>query len=201
MSTLATNTTAQPATPTAAIDPALAELHDGALRLVTLSLDQRIRLAEACAARTIGVAEAWVEAACRAKRIPSDSPARAEEIATGPVSLLRYLRLLVRTLSDIRRSGQPHLPGRIRSEHGQLRVPVFPARGLFDKLLFNPIKAETWLQPGVSINNVFGDNIKVLNGDASRQALVTAVMGAGNVSAIPVTDAVAKILQENSAVL
>ncbi len=53
----------------------------------------------------------------------------------------------------------------------------------------------------MSISNVFGDNIKVLNGEASRQALVTAVMGAGNVSAIPVTDALTKILQESSAVL
>jgi acyl-CoA reductase-like NAD-dependent aldehyde dehydrogenase len=147
------------------------------------------------------VAERWVEAACTAKRIPPGSAARAEDMITGPVSLLRYLQLLVRTMKDIRRSGQPRLPGRVRSEHGQLRVPVFPARGLFDALLFNPIKAETWLQHDVPPSNIFGDHIKRVSGDPARQAAVIAVMGAGNVSAIPVTDALTKILQESSAVL
>ncbi len=203
MSTLATNATTQTATPTTALDAEIAELQAGARRLVTLTLDERIRLAEECVGRTAATARRWVEAAYTTKRIPPGSAARAEDIITGPVSLMRYLHLLVRTLKDIGRSGngRPNLPGQVRTEHGQLRVPVFPARGLFDALIFRPLKAETWLQHDVPPSNIFGDHIKAVSGDAARPAAVTAVMGAGNVSAIPVTDALSKILQESSAVL
>lgn len=185
----------------AAIDAALKKLSHAASELTRCPLSTRVNLAEQCIQGVSEVARAWVEAACEAKQIPADSPARAEEITAGPVSVVRYLRLLITTLRDIQNHGHPKLPGRIRQEHGQCIVPVFPAKGLFDGLLFYPMVAETWLQAKVPADNLFGDKVATLKGEKSGKPQVCCVLGAGNVSAIPATDALTKILQENCVVL
>jgi hypothetical protein len=184
------------------IDRQLVELQSGARTLLSLPLPQRIELTDACAEGVAAVAREWVEAACAAKRIPSTSPARAEEILAGPVAVLRQLRLLGQTIRDLRDFGRPVLPGNVDTLHGQMRVPVFPTRSLYDRLLFRPMKAEVWLRPGASY--LYGENGAALERliDPSPSAPVVAcVLGAGNVSSIPATDALTKILQENRAVL
>jgi acyl-CoA reductase-like NAD-dependent aldehyde dehydrogenase len=185
----------------AAVDKAIGDLRGHARELAALSLDRRIELTNACAKGVVGAAREWVEAACEAKRIPPASPARAEEILAGPVAVLRYLRLLGRSLADIRREGAPRLTAEPYEKHGQLRVPVFPTRSLYDRLLFRPMTAETWMRPETSLDELFGTNVDFLmTGNAGARA-VAAVLGAGNVSAIPITDALTKILQESRAVL
>lgn len=136
-----------------------------------------------------------------AKRIPASSSARAEEVAAGPVAVLRYLRLLVQTFDDIRRGGQPVLPGPVRIVGNQLRVPVTPTHALFDRLVFRPLRAETWLAPGVDRGHVFGRQLAQLLGKWAGPPTVTLVLGAGNVSSIPITDALTKIFQDSCAVL
>src|SRR5688500_2866284 len=89
--------------PLAAVHKAIGDLRGHARELAALSLDRRIELTSACAKGVVGAAREWVEAACDAKRIPAASPARAEEILAGPLAVLRYLRLVGRSLEDIRR--------------------------------------------------------------------------------------------------
>ena len=196
-----TSTVRQSASPATAIDRAIGELQLGARRLASSSLDERIIWAMACVDATSATARDWVEAACRAKRIPASSPARAEEILVGPVSVLRYLKLMIRTLRDLQTDSVPRLPGIPRSIQGQIRVATFPTRELYDALVFRPMRAETWLQPQVSPEAIFGDNPAKLARRISVSPRIALVLGAGNVSAIPATDALTRILQSDCAVL
>ncbi|QDT75510.1 aldehyde dehydrogenase family protein [Lacipirellula limnantheis] len=190
-----------PDTSTAAVDQALADLRLGARRLVDASLAERIGWSEDCLRSLAAVAHDWVEAACRAKRIPPGSAARAEEILVGPVSVARYLRLIIATLAELRTRPEPRLPGQPRLLHGQLRVPTFPTRELYDALLFRGVIAETWLQPDATPEQLCGDAPARLARRTTPPPQIALVLGAGNVSAIPATDALTKILQGDAAVL
>ena len=190
---------AQPATDRLMIDVAVKDLRAGAERLVTYSLDDRIRVIDQCIVAVGDVSREWVRRACAAKRIDADGPASAEEILAGPVGVVRYLQLLKATLHDIQRDGTPRLPGRTEHANGRYRVPIFPTQQLFDRLLFKPFRVESWLRPGVAVDNLFGDQVQQLSGRGVPT--VVAVLGAGNVTSIPATDALTKILQQNQAVM
>ena len=189
------------ATPAPTIDHALGELQIGARQLAASSLAQRIQVILQCIAAVSEVAPDWVESACRAKRIAASSPTRAEEILVGPVSIVRYLRMMLRTLTDLQTYQAPRLAGKPRLVAGQLRVPTFPTRELYDAILFRGVTAETWLQPEVTAQHVFGSSPDRLTRRIAATPRVSLVLGAGNVSAIPATDALTKIFQGDSAVL
>lgn len=191
----------RPATDSAAIDEAIESLRQGAKSLVTMSLAGRKRLIEQCLDGITEQTQPWVEAAWKAKRIQAKEAARAEDIMMGPLPAFRCLRLLHHTLSDIERTGKPLLPGKPYEKNNQVRIPIFPTRHLYDSLLFGPLTAETWMQPSVAVFNLFGENIERVQGKANDQPSVAVVLGAGNVSSIPIADAVAKIFQENRAVI
>jgi acyl-CoA reductase-like NAD-dependent aldehyde dehydrogenase len=136
-----------------------------------------------------------------AKRIARDSPARAEEVLVGPVSLVRYLQLIIRTLRDLRAGDAPRLPGEPRTVRGQLRVPTFPTRQLYDALLFRGMRAETWLERDADPQALFGASPARLARRTDAAPRICLVLGAGNVSAIPATDALTYLLQNDCAVL
>lgn len=183
------------------IDRALVALQDGAIRLVRSSLEERCALVRACIDRTIGVSQPWIDAACRAKRIEIGSAPSAEEILGGPVSVLRYLRLILVTLGDLKARGRPQLPGSPVERGGQLRVPTFPTKQLFDGIIFQPMSGETWLDPRVTLDTLHGQYPARLSRQTAVQPQVVLVLGAGNVSAIPATDALTRIFQNDCAVL
>ena len=145
--------------------------------------------------------QAWCELAWQAKRIDEGNGARAEDMLTAVAPTLRYLQLLMQTLDDIERHGAPRLPGEPHEVDGALRVPVFPTRCLFDRLLFAPIRAEARLRPGSDLADLYGENLQRARGEGECQPRVALVLGAGNVSSIPITDTLTKIFQENQAVV
>ena len=200
-STLETSLARRSATSQTAIDAAILRLRQGAVRLARASLAQRTQWTQACIDGVANVAADWAEAACRAKQIPADSTARAEEILVGPVAVLRYLRLLIGTFNDLQSGSEPRLPAKAYRRRDQLRVPIFPTMQLYDRLVFNSLSAECWLQPQVEPNAIFGDYPARLTREIDPPTSVTVVLGAGNVSAIPATDALGKILQDDCAVL
>lgn len=63
------------------------------------------------------------------------------------------------------------------------------------------MKAETWLEASVRPDQLFGEHIAAVSGARKSSGQICLVLGAGNVSAIPATDALTKILQDNSVVL
>src|SRR5262249_15504265 len=157
--------------------------------------------AAACIDATVAIAVEWVEAACTAKRIPPRSHARAEEILVGPVALVRYLKLMIRALRDLKRHGSPQLPALPHYDEGQLRVQTFPTQHLYDALTLRPIKAETWLEPEVNPSAIFGNTANRLARCSIPSPHIGLVLGAGNVSAIPATDVLTSILQNDQSVL
>ncbi|MCA9079095.1 MAG: aldehyde dehydrogenase family protein [Planctomycetaceae bacterium] len=181
------------------IDTALARLSQGADDLATASLADRIRLTEAVLQRVQRTARDWVQRCCEAKSITT-SHGRTEEILGGPGTVARYLRLLANVLGQIVQTGQPTLPGRVRpTTVDRLAVPVVPARGVFDALVFTGLRADVWMQRGVDEANLHGQLID--NVVRPQAKPIQLVLGAGNVSSIPVTDALSKLLQEGVPVL
>ena len=138
----------------------------------------------------------------RAKAIPPGSPQRAEEVFAGPVATLRYLRLLVHSLRGIETTGMPRLPGKAYlGPEGRLRVPLLPTGVLYDRLAFFPFKVTAWMRDGIRRENLNDYLATHYRTAGPRPAKTVAVLGAGNVSAIPLTDAFTKLFHEGGVVL
>jgi hypothetical protein len=184
-----------------AIDRNLETLASARSRWQAMSLAERISLAEACLEGTFRAATEWNAAACRAKGIAPDSPTAGEDLATGPLATARYLRLLIRALRDIDEHGRPQLPGAVEyGPDGRLRVQLLPAPGFYDKLLFRGFRADAWMQPQVAKDNL-DDYLAADFRRSLSSAGIALVLGAGNVSSIPIVDALGKLFQENRLVL
>jgi hypothetical protein len=188
------NSSAQLPTPLDEIDRSLRQLCEGAPELCESSLSERIQLAKGCLKNIGELFPAWVEKGCSAKRSGDTAAGRAEDLLTGPMTTMRFLHLVIGTLEDLKKTGKPKLPKEPKVVFGQLRVPVFPSRLLFDSLIFRGLTAETWLDESVTRDDLFCELIP-------SSPHVELVLGAGNVSSIPVTDALTKIFQEDHVVL
>ncbi len=191
----------QSVTSSDALQRDIQDLAKGAERFARLSVRERVLLAQTCLDGVMATADEWVEAACRAKGLPAGSPYRAEEIAGGPLATARYLQLLMHSLRDIDRHGGPQLPRKpSEGPDGRLRVPVMPAKGVYDSLLFSGFKAHVWMQPSVTRENL-PEHMGAAYRGAPPKPGVALVLGAGNVSSIPPTDAFTKLFQEGKTVL
>ncbi|MBP7147554.1 MAG: aldehyde dehydrogenase family protein [Acidobacteria bacterium] len=190
-------------TPAGDVDLALAQLAAGAPRWRDLSLERRLVLASACLDGVAAEADAWIDEASRAKGLAPDDPRRGEEVLAGPLATARYLRLLVRTLHDIREHGAPRLPAPPRvGADGRLRARVAPVPGLFDSLVFGGCRAEVWFEPGTTAEDVARGAAPYYRASpAARPAGVTLVLGAGNVSSIAATDVLTKLFHDGRVVL
>ena len=181
------------------LDAAVVSLANGAEQLRGMSLDSRRELVDACAERTARYARPWVEVACRAKHIDPNEPLAAEEILAGPSSLLRYLQILSSVFLDAQHNGVPSLPGKPRRDsRNHVRVPVLPVSRLYDSILFMGLKAEVCLRADANEQSLFSDSLLA---ESKTTAKIAGVLGAGNVSAIPLTDTLYKIFHEREAVL
>lgn len=148
--------------------------------------------------RVARVAERWVALACQAKHIELESPVSGENWFNGPVATLRMLRLLSVSLSEIQRDGKPRLPGKSRQlDSGQLVVPAFPFQ-IYDRGLLPGVQAEVRLQTGVTADTLRQASFYQQESPAGRVALV---LGAGNVSSIPVLDALYQLFVEGHVVI
>lgn len=195
------DSSAQPPTPLKGIDRSLQELSEGASGLCESSLTERIQLAKSCLENIGELFPDWVKKGCTAKRSGETRAGRAEDLLTGPLTTMRFLQLVIGTLRDLEKGGRPRLPGSPKVVKGQLRVPVFPSRQLFDSVIFRGLRAETWLDESVAQDDLFCDSAKRSSRSVPSTPHVELVLGAGNVSSIPVTDALTKIFQEDHVVL
>jgi acyl-CoA reductase-like NAD-dependent aldehyde dehydrogenase len=188
-------------TSTAEVDQALAELSQGKSRFRGTSIAEKVQLVQACLEGTYAQSRPWVEAACRAKGIDPQGPLAAEEISGGPMAVLRYCHLLIRSLKDIQRFGTPQLPGEVSDgPGGRLKVQVMPTRGMFDSLLFQGFKAHVWMQPGVTRENL-RDNMASSYRRGCQDEGICLVLGAGNVSSIAPADVFSRLFHEGKVCL
>lgn len=182
------------------LDQALDELAATNRSEAGLSVARRIELTGQCLCCLSQVAREWVDLACGAKRIPRESTTCAEEVLAGPVSVARFLQVLLLSLKSIQSEGQPRLPASPKAKSGeQIRVPVFPTSGIYDSLVFYGLSAEAWLPEDIGAETLF--DLTHLEQTENSALPLTLVLGAGNVSAIPATDVLTKILQDGERVL
>lgn len=176
------------------------DLHSAAGASPRCSADKRVALCRECLDGVVNHAREWTESAAKAKGLRVDSPVRAEDVLSGPVVVARQLQLTMQTLTALNQRGTPVLPGTpFRLPSNQLCVPVFPAKGYFDSLTFMGLHGAVRMQDGVDANAIHGDlPQQILDGDING---VSAVLGAGNVSSIPITDSLNRIMFEGRRVV
>jgi hypothetical protein len=178
----------------------MAELRRGASDMPKCGLAEKIAVVGEIRERLVTHATEWIEVSCAFKEVVTAAQ-RSEEILAGPSTTARYLTLLIRSLASIKRTGRPSVPARITTlSDGRLRIPVFPAQGVYDSLLFSGLRAEAWMQPDVTRSTIHGDRLAAVL-DPPSPAPITLVLGAGNVSAIPLTDSLTKLFHEGQVVL
>jgi acyl-CoA reductase-like NAD-dependent aldehyde dehydrogenase len=114
--------------------------------------------------------------------------------------ILRLLRTLKRTLVAIERTGRPPLPGPLTTlPNGQVSARIYPT-DLYERVMTFGTTADVWMLPGISAEQVLGSQASSYQ-VAEPSGQVCLVLGAGNVSAVPVNDSLSKLFVQNQVVL
>ena len=187
------------AAPRDELEVALSDLYAHQTRWLFASPRDRIELVERCIKSVAESARAWVDVACEIKHIPADSQCRAEEVLTGPVLTMRYLRLMLRNLNALDRSQPNPLPGRLaRTTDGRWRVPVMPVvRDLFDPFCFLNFQGHVRLLSGLTEEEALAATEPI----SQRLPTTSLILGAGNVTGIVAADLLGKVFQEHHVAL
>lgn len=182
------------------MDEAIAVLQTHKQQWARLEVASRIAIVEGLLRDYSALAASWVVAANNAKGVPLDSITAGEEWLGGPLCIHRNLRLLRQALCDIQSHGRPRYPGNARVLHtGQVAAPVMP-QDYYERILYNGISAEVWMQPGISLEMLPATQALAYTSSAVTGKVVL-VLGAGNVASIGPMDALYKLFVENHVVL
>lgn len=192
----AANTVADAASVIPSLDAAIEELRAGSRTWSALTLSQRIRLLRSIRATVATEAEEWALTAARAKGLDLGSPLVGEEWLTGPYATVVSIDAYIETLTSLRVGASPLDRLRVNTAPGdRVRVHAFPTSAV-DGLLVSGFSGEVWLRPGVTL------------ADAQRKAGlgqllpnesggVGLVLGAGNITSIPVLDVLYELIAHN----
>jgi len=188
-------------TETDALDRAVHVLQEHAHVWAQLPIPRRLALLRECVGGCLRTAPAVVAAGCAAKGLDPASSAAGEEWLAGPVQVLRNLRLLLGSLSQIQEGGSPALPDSAvrRTPTGELAARVFPADGL-DRFLYGGTRVDVWMQDDVDEARL-RDTMAAAYRAPRPGGGVTLVLGAGNVASIAPMDVLSKMFVENRVVV
>jgi hypothetical protein len=184
-------------TPRAALDRAVSAVAEQRRAFARMPPREKAALLREVLPLLVRVGHAWVEAGCKAKRIAPDSALAGEEWYAGPLVTARNLRLLATSLDQIAANGRPPL-GRStkRRADGRLEVEIFPAGG-FDSALYRGLSCTELLAPGIDETQA-RDRQASFYHKKDPEGAVSLILGAGNVSSIPPTDALYKMFVDGS---
>jgi aldehyde dehydrogenase (NAD(P)+) len=182
------------------LDRQLAVLQGHKRGWARLPIDDKIDYLDRLKVRTSRVASAWVAAAAKAKGLDPDSPLVGEEWMSGPYSLIYGITALAETLRRLD-AGTDVLEGFKVSTRadGQVVVRVFPS-SLQDRVLLSGLTADVWMQPGVTEANL-RDTIAAFYQEPAPEGEVGLILGAGNISAIPVLDLLSELFIDGAVAL
>ncbi|MFJ3660036.1 aldehyde dehydrogenase family protein [Streptomyces sp. NPDC090119] len=189
-----------PATGRAAeIDRALDELTRGEAAWAARSLAERRELLERVGAATAANARDWVRAAVAYKRLPENDQLVGEEWITGPYPVLTSVGALSASIRALERGASPVDGFSVgRAPGDRVAVRVLP-HGVWDRLLLNGFSAEVWMPPGVP-----EERVRARAGLSLRRPTETGgvgvVLGAGNITSIPVLDVLYEVYANNRVV-
>ncbi|WP_341956407.1 aldehyde dehydrogenase family protein [Microbacterium sp. LWH13-1.2] len=198
--TTTTTTTDLPEGERERLDAAIAELHVGSRTWSALTLAQRVTLLHGVRTSVAATAEDWANTAAASKGLDGRHPLRGEEWLSGPYSVLGALDAYIETLTRLANGTNPLDGVRIdRAPGGRSRVHAFPLTGI-DRFLLSGYTGEVWLEPGMTPNGA-----RAAAGLAQRTPSETGgvglVLGAGNITSIPVLDVLYELLAHNRTAL
>ncbi|WP_372966788.1 aldehyde dehydrogenase family protein [Microbacterium sp.] len=182
------------------LDAAIAELHVGTRTWSALTLAQRVTLLQAVRTSVAASAEDWAQTAAASKGLDGRHPLRGEEWLSGPYSVLGALDAYIETLTRLADGTNP-LDGLTvgRAPGGRTAVQAFPLTGI-DRILLSGYTGEVWLKPGTTPRGA-----RAAAGLAQRTPTesggVGLVLGAGNITSIPVLDVLYELLAHNRTAL
>ncbi len=182
------------------MDQALETLQTHKDAWACLPITDRIRLLESLIESFGELGEEWVNISLTAKRSHGDAYATGMEWSGGPLAILRYLRRLHQALRDIEHSGKPKIVGPITwRTNGQIVVRTYP-QNLYERLTTIGHTAEVWMEPEQTLEEFRREQAAIYRASQpmGRTALI---LGAGNVSGIPVNDSLSKLFIEKHVVL
>lgn len=184
----------------ARLDSAVDELEEGARTWSALSVGQRATLLRAVRTAVAASAEEWAHTAAAPKGLNGSHPLRGEEWLSGPYSTLGALDAYIETLSRLA-AGRNPLEGLrfTRAPGGRTRVHAFPLTGI-DKVLLSGFTGEVWLEPGTT-PRASRAGAGLAQRTAAEPAGVGLVLGAGNITSIPVLDVLYELLAHNRTAL
>ncbi|MEU0406071.1 aldehyde dehydrogenase family protein [Streptomyces sp. NPDC006197] len=181
------------------IDRAVEDLVRGEVAWAACGLAERRELIERVHAATAGQAEAWVRAAAAYKRLPEDSPLIGEEWITGPYPVLTSAGALASTIGALEAGRSPVDGFSVKSAPGgRVAVRVLP-HSVWDQLLLSGFSAEVWMPPGVTEGTVRG-RAGLGQRRPAETGGVGVVLGAGNITSIPVLDVLYELYANNRVV-
>jgi len=181
----------------AALDQAVLAVGSHRHQFARMPVADKIALLQSIVPLFARTTEEWVRAACRAKEIPYDAARGGEEWLAGPAPTARNLRLLINSLTDIAQRGRPPLGRRVRTrEDGRVEVEVLPVGG-WDGTLYRGLSCWVRLLPGVT-EEAAREQQAAFYQQTEPEGQVSLVLGAGNVSSIPVMDVLHKMFVEGS---
>ena len=183
------------------LDQAVSVLSSNCETWARTSIEERIAILAGIKDRLMEVAEQWALTAARHKQIPEGSPLVGEEWVSGPYTVMAACNGLMATLSGMK--GKKFLDGLPvnRVNDRQISVGVLP-HSIWDYLLLSGIKADIWMQDGVTRENLKQNTASVYDTSADqRKGSVSLVLGAGNIAAIAPLDCFQKLFLEHSVVI
>ncbi len=194
---------------TAEIDVALAALHAAKATWLQTDAGGRAALLAEMYEQLGRQREAWIDASLAAKGVAPGGFADGEE-RTIFGGLLRLLRMLRQAILNAAHAGHPRLPAApFFRANDQVVVPVFPAARL-EGMLLQGMRAETWLEPGVTLDAMFllPQSLRRARQNAgaggsegqTETGRVALVLGAGNVGVLPCADLLHKLFLEDQVV-
>ena len=172
-----------------AIDRSLEGLSQVKDRWAKLPIREKIRYLEQVRDLLVDNADAWVAAGVQLKGLDPKAPiVGGEEWLGGPYPTAAWLTDIIGTLTRLSTGADPLEGVRVRTRaDGQVIAGVFPANA-YDRLLLNGYELDVWMQPGVTPDTL-GDTVASFYRDSDPTGALTLVLGAGNVAAIPMLDA------------
>ena len=179
------------------IDSMIQRLLEAPVRKHGLSLERRIDLCRSCVETLMPTVDDWIDAGARGKQCPNRIDVMAEELLSGPLIAVRLLRLLEQSFSDLLLYGHTRLPQAEalpyeRRIHGKSMLPIFPTLSLWDRLIFRGISADAILMEQADPRKRHSDLYRQLQDTSVSK--ISLVLGAGNVSSVPFSDAIHKSL-------
>lgn len=179
------------------IQETIERLQSAPVRKHGLSLQRRIDLCRKCVDTLVPTVEDWIEQGAKAKGCPDRADVLAEELLTGPLIAVRLLRLLENSFSDLLCYGAPQLPERnianaTRRMNGRSLLRIFPTRSLWDSVIFRDFRADAVLVARTDPRKRHLALFRSLQDTSVSK--ISLVLGAGNVSSVPFSDAIHKSL-------